>query len=93
MDYVALGPVFATGSKPFVPPIPGTTLHGVFESDAFRAGFLVDLAVRRGKRFVPAGVSFAAARLRRFDVIADAIEQHLDVTAICELIASAFSRS
>ncbi|HVL11361.1 MAG TPA: FAD-dependent oxidoreductase, partial [Gemmata sp.] len=22
--------VFATGSKPFVPPIPGTTLHGVF---------------------------------------------------------------
>ncbi len=22
--------VFATGSRPFVPPIPGTTLHGVF---------------------------------------------------------------
>lgn len=22
--------VFATGSKPFVPPVPGTTLHGVF---------------------------------------------------------------
>ena len=22
--------VFATGSKPFVPPMPGTTLHGVF---------------------------------------------------------------
>jgi nitrite reductase (NADH) large subunit len=25
-DYLVL----ATGSKPFVPPIPGTTLHGVF---------------------------------------------------------------
>ncbi|MPY95665.1 MAG: hypothetical protein GEV08_22195 [Acidimicrobiia bacterium] len=32
----------------------GTTLHGLFEADGFRAGFLEAVAARAGKRFVPA---------------------------------------
>src|SRR5205814_4583664 len=39
----------------------GTTLHGVFEDDGFRVAFLEELARRRDKTFVSAGVSFAAA--------------------------------
>ncbi|MDY7104511.1 MAG: cobyric acid synthase [Actinomycetota bacterium] len=66
--------------------IRGTTLHGLFEHDAFRAGFLVELAERRAKRFVPAGVSFTAARTARFDRLADAIEAHLDVERLCDII-------
>ncbi|MGN6694974.1 MAG: hypothetical protein ACTHN0_12440 [Aquihabitans sp.] len=65
----------------------GTTLHGLFEHDAFRAGFLTDLAQRRGKHFVSAGVDFAAARNARFDRIADAIEAHLDLARLVDLIA------
>ena len=44
------------------------------------------VAERRGKRFVPAGVSFAAARAARFDALADAVEAHLDRAALDRLI-------
>lgn len=66
--------------------VRGTTLHGLFEHDAFRTRFLLDLAERRGKRFEPAGLVFAEARTARFDAIADAIEHHLDLEALAALI-------
>lgn len=66
-----------------------TTLHGLFEADGFRAAFLVEVARRRGKNFVPAGVSFAAARLTQFDRVADALEAHVDLTRLSALIATA----
>ncbi|MEO6629287.1 MAG: cobyric acid synthase [Aquihabitans sp.] len=69
--------------------IRGTTLHGLFEHDAFRLAFLIELADRRGKRFTPAGVVFAAARQARFDTIADAIETHTDLDALMTLIGQA----
>jgi adenosylcobyric acid synthase len=68
--------------------IRGTTVHGLFEHDAFRATFLTDLAARRGKAFVSAGVDFTAERARRFDTLADALEAHADVDALVALIAS-----
>jgi adenosylcobyric acid synthase len=71
--------------------VRGTTFHGLFEHDVFRTTFLTDLAERRGKRFVSARVSFAAAREARFDRIADAIEEHLDIVALCGLIGAARS--
>jgi adenosylcobyric acid synthase len=64
----------------------GTTLHGLFESDGFRAAFLAELGRRRGKTFVPAGVSFPAARRAQFDRLADLLEAHLDLGAIEALI-------
>ena len=68
--------------------VRGTTLHGLFEHDAFRSQFLVDLAARRTKRFVPGGLTFEEARATRFDTIADAIETHLDLDALRELISA-----
>jgi adenosylcobyric acid synthase len=71
----------------------GTTLHGLFESDGFRATFLCEVGRRAGKAFVPAGVSFADARLAQFDRLADAIEANLDLDRLAELIASAQPRA
>ena len=67
----------------------GTSLHGLFEQDAFRATFLVEVGRRRDKAFVPAGVSFAAAREAQFDRLADLLEAHVDIAAIERLIESA----
>ncbi|HMD45551.1 MAG TPA: hypothetical protein VKG43_05300, partial [Acidimicrobiales bacterium] len=64
-----------------------TSLHGVFESDAFREGFLGAVAARRRRPFAPAGLSFAAARQAQIDRLADACEAHLDLDAIDALIA------
>jgi adenosylcobyric acid synthase len=55
----------------------GTTLHGLFEDDGFRAAFLgID----------PSGVSFAAAREAQLDRLADLLEAHLDLAAVEALI-------
>ena len=68
-------------------PVWGTTLHGLFEDDGFRAAFLAEVARRRGKRFEASGVSFAAAREAQIDRLADVLEAHLDVGAVEALIA------
>ncbi|MDP8938048.1 MAG: hypothetical protein M3O23_10035 [Actinomycetota bacterium] len=47
---------------------------------------MADVAARRGKRFVPSGVSFAAAREAQIDRLADVLEASLDVAAIDVLI-------
>ncbi len=64
----------------------GTTLHGLFEADGFRAAFLAEVASRRGKTSPPSGVSFAAAREEQLDRLADLVEAHLDTAAIEALI-------
>jgi len=69
----------------------GTTLHGLFEDDAFRSGVLGWAAAQSGKQWSPSGVSFAAARLSRLDAIADALETHLDMGAVTRIISSASS--
>lgn len=67
----------------------GTMMHGLFESDGFRAVFLTEIGRRRGKCFVPAGVSFRGEREAQFNRLADLLETHLDLDAIDRLIASA----
>ncbi len=52
----------------------GTSLHGLFEEDGFRAAFLTQVAARRGKRWTGSGLSFAAAREAQIDRLADALE-------------------
>jgi adenosylcobyric acid synthase len=64
----------------------GTSLHGLFEEDGFRTAFLDEVARRRGKRFEPSGVSFAAARDAQIDRLADVLEAHLDMAAVDALI-------
>jgi adenosylcobyric acid synthase len=60
----------------------GTSLHGLFESDAFRRAFLTEVALARGASFVPSAVSFAAAREAQYDRMADALEAHVDISAV-----------
>jgi adenosylcobyric acid synthase len=67
----------------------GTSLHGLFERDGFRAAFLTEVGRRAGKTFVPAGVSFAAARDAQFERLADLLEAHLDLAALDALIEGA----
>jgi adenosylcobyric acid synthase len=67
----------------------GTTLHGLFEPDGFRAAFLATVAARRGKRFVAGGRRFADARRQQFDRLADALEAHVDLDALAGIIAAA----
>ena len=69
--------------------VVGTSLHGLFDSDGFRAAFLGAVAVRSGRTWVPSGQSFSAARERQADTLADTLEAHLDISAIEKLIWSA----
>ena len=71
--------------------VVGTTLHGLFEDDGFRTWFLADLASRRGREWQPSGLSFGAARERQIDTVADACEEHLDLTRLWQLVESAAS--
>jgi adenosylcobyric acid synthase len=64
----------------------GTTLHGLFEEDGFRGAFLCEIGRRRGKTFVPAGVSFHAARASQLDRLADLLEANVDLAALDALI-------
>lgn len=65
----------------------GTTLHGVFENDAFRDAFLGEVGSRRGRAYVPSGASFGAARESMFDHLADLVEANLDLAALGALIS------
>ncbi len=67
--------------------VDGTLWHGVFENDAFRQAYLAQAAARAGRGWVPVpGTSFEAARQAQFDVLADAVEQHLDTGALLRII-------
>jgi adenosylcobyric acid synthase len=87
------GVVTADGGEAFLDgceagAVRGTSWHGIFENDGFRRAFLHELTARVGRDFTPAPeVSFAAVRERRYDVLADMIEEHLDTGALLRLIA------
>jgi adenosylcobyric acid synthase len=67
----------------------GTSLHGLFEGDAFRGDFLGHVARCRGKSWRPSGSSFAAAREQQIDRVADACAAHLDTDALWRLVERA----
>jgi adenosylcobyric acid synthase len=58
----------------------GTMWHGSLEGDELRGAFLTAALGR-----TPSNVSFAAARERRFDLLGDLIERHLDIGALLDL--------
>ncbi len=66
----------------------GTMWHGSLESDGFRGAFLSAVAELAGREFTPGRVSFAQARERRLDLLADLAEEHLDLDALLELAHS-----
>jgi adenosylcobyric acid synthase len=65
----------------------GTTWHGTFENDGFRRAFLTEVASQAGVRWRadPGGPGFAARRELMLDRLADAIDQHLDTSALAAI--------
>ncbi|MBW3650330.1 MAG: cobyric acid synthase [Actinobacteria bacterium] len=94
--WVHLDDVYGAGAEGAVDredaSVLGTSLHGMFEEDGFRATFLTEIGRRRDKTFIPAGVSFAAAREAQFDRLADLIEGHVDTEALDRLLAEGAPR-
>jgi adenosylcobyric acid synthase len=74
------------GSEAAGGAVLGTSVHGVFEADGFRRRFLNAVARRAGRLWTAGDVSFAEARAARFDRLADAVEEHLDMAAVEALI-------
>jgi adenosylcobyric acid synthase len=68
------------------PAIAGTSLHGMFESDAFRSAVLQEIAARAGKAIPLDPTPFARRRERQFDRLADLVETHLDQDALERLL-------
>jgi adenosylcobyric acid synthase len=66
----------------------GTHWHGLLENDGFRRVLLRRVAAQAGRTgFVPApDTSFAAHRTAQLDVLADLVEQHIDVRALEHVI-------
>jgi adenosylcobyric acid synthase len=87
------GEVDLRGGEPFLDGCRsgatwGTLWHGTFEHDGFRRAFLTQVAADAHRPdWQPApGTSFAAARERRIDRLADAVEEHVDTAALLEII-------
>jgi adenosylcobyric acid synthase len=67
----------------------GTMWHGSLECDELRRAWLREVAAISGvPSFVAGSTSFAAAREARIDALADALEEHADLDAVLELVAS-----
>jgi adenosylcobyric acid synthase len=66
----------------------GSLWHGALEHDEFRRAWLGEVAAQSGRTgFSPRpGTCFAELRTARLDLLADAVEQHLDTDALLRLI-------
>jgi len=83
------GGVEAEGCRSGDNRVFGTSVHGLFESDAFRGQFLALVAAGRGKRRAGSGPDYTTVRTAQFDRLADALETHLDLDALRGIVASA----
>lgn len=65
----------------------GTSWHGTLENDAFRRGFLAEVARIAGRDFAAApDLCFAGVRQAHLDVMGDLVAAHLDTGALTRLI-------
>jgi len=87
------GRVSVHGGEPFLDgtrsgAVWGTLWHGALENDDFRRGWLAEVAAQAGRRgWAPReDTSFGALRTARLDLLADAVEQHLDTDALLSLV-------
>ncbi len=67
----------------------GTSLHGLFDADGFRARFLADVAVDRGRRFQPGPTGFADALEAQHDRLADWVTTAVDLDRLLTIGAGA----
>jgi adenosylcobyric acid synthase len=81
---VQSGEPFLGGSR--TGAVFGTMWHGSLEGDELRGAWLTEVASAAGVTgFRPGGVDFGAAREAQIDVLADAVEQHLDLDRLLDL--------
>jgi adenosylcobyric acid synthase len=82
-----------SGCEPFLDggragAVWGTSWHGTLENDRFRRAFLAAVAQQSGRAFVPApDTDFARLREARLDALGDLVANHLDTTALNQLIS------
>ena len=86
VPWFADGPQDVVSARDGSGAILGTTLHGIFEGDAFRSWFLDRVAAHRERTWRPSGLAYATAREGQIDRIADACEEHLDLDQLWRLI-------
>lgn len=65
----------------------GTMWHGSLEGDELRAAWLREAAA--GREVSTGTVSFASAREGRIELLADMIDEHLDVDALLSMLTDA----
>ncbi|MEU8900172.1 cobyric acid synthase [Nocardia sp. NPDC048505] len=67
----------------------GTHLHGLLESDDFRRAWLTEIAAAAGRTGFLAAADTSVDRIRtaQLDLLADLIEDHLDLAAVEKLLA------
>ncbi len=63
----------------------GTYLHGIFENDNLRGAFLRYLRMRRGIGETAVG-NFGRERERQYDMLADCLEENLDMDAVMSMV-------
>ena len=67
----------------------GTPCHGIFENDPFRRRWLAEAATQAGVDWAPApdSPSYAGLREQMLERVADAIDAHVDIDRLLQLIA------
>ncbi len=65
----------------------GTTVHGLLDADDLRWAFLSEVAARTGRTWSSSGVRFADLRAQQVDLVADAIEEHVDLDRLGALVS------
>ena len=66
-----------------------TSLHGIFDDDAFRRRHLEDVADRRGRTYGHPTMPYRDQLRAQHDRLADWLEEHLDMEAVDALVATA----
>lgn len=69
----------------------GTSLHGLFDADAFRKEFLTSAARAHGRAYEPDPIGFTDRVEEQNERLADWIEAHIDLSHIIDLAADALS--
>ncbi len=64
----------------------GTYLHGLFDSDAFTRSLINSLRQRKGLPALDATLSYAHYKTQQFDLLADAMRQHVAIDKIYQIM-------
>lgn len=69
--------------------VRGTSLHGVLDSDRLRHALLWEVAAARRRTFVPSEVPYREALDSHVELLADWVEEHLDLDRVLALAGEA----